>query len=42
MFGTTSSLLGVYQIIATLQYLAHWSHTVYRPWFRRYALGMAD
>jgi hypothetical protein len=42
MFGTTLSRLGAYQIIMTIQYLAHWSHTVYRPWFLRNALGMCE
>jgi hypothetical protein len=42
IFGSTSSRLGAYQIVATLQYLAHWTHTVYRPWFMRNALGVSD
>ncbi|KAI9749363.1 MAG: hypothetical protein M1815_002578 [Lichina confinis] len=39
-FGTTSAALGVYQIVATIQYLAHWTRTVYRPWFSKMALGL--
>ncbi len=41
-FGTTLSRLGTYQIIMTIQYLAHWSNTVYRPWFLRNALGICE
>jgi hypothetical protein len=41
-FGTTSSCLGTYQIVSTLQYLAHWSNSVYRPWFRRNVLGLDE
>ncbi len=42
MFGTTASRLGIYQIVTTLQYLAHWTQTVYRPWFLRNALGICE
>lgn len=38
--GSTSNALGVYQIITTIQYLARWTETVYRPWFYTNALGM--
>lgn len=34
--------LGVYQIIATIQYLAYWGKTVYRPWFLKAVLGLRD
>jgi hypothetical protein len=40
MFSTMSSCLSTYQIVLTLQYLAHWSNTVYRPWYWRNALGL--
>jgi len=40
MFGTTLNPLGVYQIIAGVQLLAHWAHTMYRPWFRSSVLGI--
>ncbi|KAI9755117.1 MAG: hypothetical protein M1815_005209 [Lichina confinis] len=38
--GSTSDTLGVYQIVVTIQYLARWADTVYRPWFYTNALGM--
>ncbi|KAF2135320.1 uncharacterized protein K452DRAFT_303628 [Aplosporella prunicola CBS 121167] len=37
-FGDSCSKLGVYQIIATLQYLGKWATTEYREWFDRKVL----
>ncbi|KAJ2892080.1 hypothetical protein MKZ38_010281 [Zalerion maritima] len=38
--GSTSTPLGVYQIICAVQYLAHWAKKVYWPWFQRTVLGL--
>jgi hypothetical protein len=38
--GSTASPLGVYKIVAALQYLAHWTRHVYAPWFFANALGV--
>ncbi|KAI9831745.1 MAG: hypothetical protein M1826_003076 [Phylliscum demangeonii] len=40
--GNTSAPLGVYQVAAALQYLAHWSTTVYRPWFFREVIPVKE
>ncbi|KAF4620217.1 hypothetical protein G7Y89_g14603 [Cudoniella acicularis] len=37
--GSTTSPLGVYQIVATLRLLAGWITEVYKPWFWKYVLG---
>ena len=36
--GSTSSILGIYQIAAALQYLAKWSAKVFWPWYRQAVL----
>lgn len=36
--GSTSSILGIYQIVTALQYLAKWSVEVFWPWYRRAVL----
>ncbi|KAL1634259.1 hypothetical protein SLS58_010764 [Diplodia intermedia] len=40
MFGDTMTDLGVYQIVATLQYLAQWAQSTYRSWFYESVLCM--
>lgn len=39
-FGSTQSVLEVYQIVAGLRELAAWSRDVYLPWFRKHVLGV--
>ncbi|KAF2137693.1 uncharacterized protein K452DRAFT_257167 [Aplosporella prunicola CBS 121167] len=39
-FGDSCNELGVYQIIATLQYLGKWATTEYREWFDRKVLRL--
>jgi len=39
LIGTTTTLLGTFQIIAALQYLMNWAVEVYRPWFEENVLG---
>ncbi|KAJ0131916.1 NADH dehydrogenase [ubiquinone] 1 beta subcomplex subunit 9 [Fusarium oxysporum f. sp. albedinis] len=34
-FGDTSSLAGVYAIATVMQYLRHWTETVYWEWFKK-------
>ncbi|KAF2206651.1 hypothetical protein CERZMDRAFT_89143 [Cercospora zeae-maydis SCOH1-5] len=38
-FGNTSTLLGIYRIIAGLQRLMQWAETVYKPWFIENIVG---
>lgn len=38
--GKSNTPKGVYQIIATLQLLYHWTQTIYRPWFEANALTL--
>lgn len=38
-FGNTSTLLGMYRIVAGLQRLMQWAETVYRPWFTENIIG---
>ncbi|KAK5108704.1 hypothetical protein LTR85_004262 [Meristemomyces frigidus] len=37
-FGMADTRLGVYQIVAVLQYLIYWAQTEYRVWFEEYCL----
>jgi hypothetical protein len=39
-FGDSSSILGIYKIIAAIQILAEWSHTEYREWFEKDVLKL--
>ncbi|KAF2416326.1 hypothetical protein EJ08DRAFT_703686 [Tothia fuscella] len=39
-FGSTTSLLGVYQVICTIQLLATWVRDDYTPWFESRCLGL--
>jgi len=41
-FGSTTSALGVYQIVWGLQRLARWAEDTYWPWFRKNALGIVE
>ncbi|KAK4900162.1 hypothetical protein LTR49_027510 [Elasticomyces elasticus] len=38
-FGNTSTLLGIYRIVAGLQRLMQWAETVYKPWFTENITG---
>ncbi|KAF6798883.1 hypothetical protein CMUS01_15676 [Colletotrichum musicola] len=40
--GATTDLMGTYQSIRTVQYLAWWAENVYRAWFKRTILGIQD
>jgi len=40
LFGDSSSILGIYKVIAAIQILAEWSHTEYRTWFKKYVLKL--
>lgn len=40
MFGETSSVLGVYKVVAVIRRLARWIKDDYRPWFEREVLDM--
>jgi hypothetical protein len=33
--GQTNTVLGIFSIVACLQYLYEWVHTEYRPWFEK-------
>ena len=39
--GSTNSVLGIYQIVRALQFLAKWSLDVYWPWYRRVVLELS-
>jgi hypothetical protein len=39
-FGDSSSILGIYKVIAAIQVLAEWSDTEYRAWFEEEVLKM--
>jgi hypothetical protein len=34
-FGDSSSILGIYKVIAAILILAEWSHGEHRAWFER-------
>lgn len=40
-FGSTTSGLGVYKVVWTLQRLAKWSKEVYWPWYKKNLLGIS-
>jgi hypothetical protein len=40
IFGDSSSILGIYKIIAAIQILAEWSDTKYRAWFEKDVLKL--
>ncbi|KAE8444333.1 hypothetical protein EG329_000643 [Mollisiaceae sp. DMI_Dod_QoI] len=40
LFGDSSSILGIYKVIAAIQILAEWSHTEYRAWFEKDVLKL--
>jgi hypothetical protein len=40
IFGDSSSILGIYKVIAAIQILADWSHTDYRAWFEQDVLKL--
>lgn len=40
VFGDSSSILGIYKVIAGIQNLAEWSHIEYRPWFEKDVLKL--
>lgn len=40
VFGDSSSILGIYKIIAAVRILAEWSHTEYRAWFEKGVLKL--
>ena len=41
LIGDSSSILGIFKIIAAIQMLAQWSHTEYRAWFKKDVLKLA-
>jgi hypothetical protein len=41
-FGSTNSLLRVYQVVCTVQLLAAWVRDSYTPWFERACLRLGD
>ncbi|KAL1615674.1 hypothetical protein SLS56_011733 [Neofusicoccum ribis] len=38
--GTTESMVGIYQLMASIRRLSRWLNEVYRPWFMEVVLGM--
>lgn len=38
--GTTQNALGVYSIVASLQYLRYWVQADYWPWYKHSLLGV--
>jgi hypothetical protein len=39
-FGSTSTVLGVYQVVATLQLLARWVRDSFTPWYEAACFGL--
>lgn len=38
--GDSSTILGIYRIVAALRLLLDWAETAFRPWFEQYALPL--